>query len=110
MLICFTAAGNISIQADVDEGGSTNVEVTQMPASVSAVYSLANGEAAQYDDEAWERYFLYTDPLKEEVVVSEFSVKPEILFHSDITENPKNWKNRCVKKFFGKKSVRVKKK
>lgn len=108
LLFCFTAAGEISIKADMDADGKAQVEITEMPASVSAVYSLINGEARQYDKEAWERYQLYADDSMENVVVSEFSVKPAILFHSDITENPKNWKNQCVKKYFDKKSVKLK--
>lgn len=107
LLFCFTAAGGITIKADIDADGKTQVEITEMPASASAVYSLINGEARQYDKEAWERYRCYTDDSVEDVVVNGFSVKPAILFHSDITENPKNWKNKCVKKYFDKKSVKL---
>ncbi len=109
LLLCFTVVGNISIEAEVDTGGSTQVSVTRMPASVSACFYLLNGEAKQYDKEAWERYFIYSDHFKEDIVVKEFSVKPEIIFHSDITEDPKNWKNSCVKRYFGKKSVKLEK-
>ena len=75
----------------------------------SSCFYLFNGEAKQYDKEAWERYFIYSDPSREHIVVKEFSVKPEIIFHSDITEDPKNWKNSCVKRYFGKKSVKLEK-
>lgn len=109
LIFCFTAVGNISIEADVDLKGATQIEVREMPASISALYSLINGEAKQYDKEAWERYQVYCDKSIEHVVVSEFSVKPKIIFHSDITENPRNWKNKCVKKYFKKKSVKLKK-
>lgn len=109
LLFCFTTAGGISIKAEVDVGGKTQVEVTEMPASISSLYYLMNGEAKQYDKEAWERYEIYSDVSIENAVVSEFSVKPDIIFHSDITESPKNWKNKCVRKYFGKRSVKLKK-
>jgi hypothetical protein len=109
ILFCFASIAGISIQADVDADGSTQIEITQMPATVSAMYSFLTGEAQQYDSEAWERYAIYTDSSQNDITVNEFSVKPDIIFHSDITENPKNWKNKCVKKYFRKKSVKIQK-
>jgi len=112
-LIClflFAAAsvGRIHITADMDEKGHAQVEISQMPATVSALYSLATGEAQRYDKEAWLRYQMYTDKNIKDVVVEPFTAEPDSIFHSDITSNPKNWKNKCVKKYFGKASVKRK--
>lgn len=106
--VCFSVAGNISIKAEMDMEGAAQVEVTELPATLSACYSLLTGEAKKYDKECWDRFAVYTDPEFQDVVVKPFTVTPEIIFHSDITEDPEHWKNECVRKFFNKKSVKIK--
>jgi len=105
-LFCTACVGHIDIAAEMQDSGA-KVEITGLPASLSAAYSIVTGEAAQYDKEAWQRYQAYSDPKQSHVVVEPFTVRPDILFHADITANKKNWKNQCVKKFFGKQSVRL---
>lgn len=41
------------------------------------------------------------------VVVEPLSVKPEVIFFDDITDDPENWKNISTAKYFDKKSVRL---
>ena len=107
LLFCFSVAGNISIAAEVDVEGSTQVEVSELPATLSACYFLLNGDAKVFDKECKARYTMYSNPEIKDVVVEPFTVTPDIIFHSDITEDPDNWKNKCIKKYFNKHSVRL---
>ena len=107
LLFCFSVAGNISIAAEVDVEGAAQVEVSELPATLSACYFLLNGDAKVFDKECKERYTVYSNPDIKDVVVEPFTVTPDIIFHSDITEDPDNWKNKCIKKYFNKHSVRL---
>ncbi len=75
--------------------------------SLEAAKELLNGSAAQYHAEIQKRYELYENPEIEVVVVEPLSVKPEVIFFDDITDDPENWKNISTAKYFDKKSVRL---
>ena len=107
LLLCFSVAGNISVAAEVDVEGSAQVEVGELPATLSACYFLFNGDAKVFDKQCKERYTVYSNLDIKDVVVEPFTVTPDIIFHSDITEDPDNWKNKCIKKYFNKHSVRL---
>lgn len=74
--------------------------------SVSAAKSLLSGEARQYDREAKERL---TVLLGEEssVALKPYSCHPELLFWEDIKEDPADWVNCAVARFYGKEEVRL---
>ena len=107
LLLCFSVAGNISIAAEMDVEGAAQVEISELPATLSACYFLFNGDAKVFDKECKERYTLYSNPEVKDVIVEPFTVTPDIIFHSDITEDPDNWKNKCIKKYFNKHSVKL---
>ena len=107
LLFCFSVAGNISIAAEMDVEGAAQVEVSELPATLSACYFLLNGDAKVFDKECKARYTMYSNPEIKDVIVEPFTVTPDIIFHSDITEDPDNWKNKCIKKYFNKHSVRL---
>ena len=69
--------------------------------------SLSSGEAQQYGLEMEKRFIQYKGPGKE-IQVDSLTVKPKLLFFSDITPDKKHWHNQDVAKFFGKESVCVK--
>lgn len=75
--------------------------------SLEAAKELLNGSAAQYHREILMRYDLYEDPELEEVVVEPLSVKPEVIFFDDITDDPENTKNLSIARYFNKKSIRL---
>lgn len=75
--------------------------------TVSAVRSLAKGEAQTFYEEAMERYALYTDEGLTEVVVSPYSEKPHLFSFEDLSENPENWLNQAVTHYYHKDSVRL---
>ena len=75
--------------------------------SLEAAKELLNGSSAQYHAEIQKRYELYENPEIEVVVVEPLSVKPEVIFFDDITDDPENWKNISTAKYFDKKSVRL---
>lgn len=75
--------------------------------SMEAAKELLNGSAARYHAEIKIRYELYEDPNLEEVVVEPLSVKPEVIFFDDITDDPENFKNISIARYFNKKSIRL---
>ncbi|MEY8521397.1 DUF6056 family protein [Lachnospiraceae bacterium 38-10] len=75
--------------------------------SSSALLSLAKGEAALYLGENEARWEIYEDDAVKNAEVEDFSVKPYVLYHDDITEDETDWRNSAVANFFGKDSVRL---
>ena len=79
--------------------------------SVSALRSLANGEAKTYYVEAQERLTDYKNPDVTVVEVAPFSVKPHVLYFTDIVEEgePNYWINENIAAYYGKKRVILRK-
>lgn len=77
--------------------------------SSSALLSLVKGEASIYLEENKIRWALYEDDVISDVEVGDFSVIPRVLYFDDITEDPADWRNGAVASFFGKNSVRLRK-
>lgn len=74
-------------------------------ATVQAWNSVKSGEAIQYMLEQQERYALLQNEELKQVGLSEFSVKPTVLYFDDIEEDPANWKNAAMADFFEKEKV-----
>ena len=75
--------------------------------SLSALRSLANGEAKTYYAEAQERLADYTNPDVSVVEVKPFSVKPHVLYFTDVVEEgePNYWINENIAAYYGKEKV-----
>lgn len=76
--------------------------------SYKATRSLETDEASTYYNEYLERLELYLSDDKT-IEVKEHTVKPYLLFFSDITEDSTHWQNVSVEKFYHKDSVVLKK-
>ncbi len=74
--------------------------------SISAVRSLAKGEAQTFYEDSMERYALYTDEAQTDVVVSPYREKPHLFSFDDLSEDPENWLNLAVARYYHKDSVR----
>ena len=72
------------------------------------ITDLANGSARAYGEARKERLKVY-ESGKKDVVVRELPTQPELLYFSDIKEDPEDWENRGLCKFYGFDSVRVQK-
>ena len=72
----------------------------------SAITDLANGSARAYGEARKERIAVYESGEKD-VVVKRLPVKPELLYFSDIQEDPEFWENKGMCKFYGFDSVRI---
>ena len=77
--------------------------------SYNATISLKNGEAKQYDKELNNRINLYLDDNLKNVEVSELTVKPKVLFFSDIEKDKNYWANQSLKKYYNKNYIIIKK-
>ncbi len=82
--------------------GCMKIYGLQSTNSTSALLSIVKGEAAQYRLENQERWELLGDENLKELEVDDFTVKPYVLYHDDITEDPDDWRNTTVKGFFHK--------
>lgn len=104
-LSCFLIACIGQIDVGETEYKSGNAGFGNMPMSISAIYSLATGEAKVYDAEltARDKYLRETDELH--VAVPALSVKPELIYHTDITSDPGDWRNAHLAMFYRKEIV-----
>lgn len=75
--------------------------------SISALRSLANGDAQTYYTEAMERHELYVDEGVTDVVVKPFSARPALFDFNDLTEDEGNWLNLAVTRYYHKNSVKM---
>lgn len=75
--------------------------------SVSALRSLLNGEGQVFYEEAMERHALYTDEEITDVVISPYSERPHLFSFEDLKEDPGNWLNLAVTRYYHKESVRL---
>ena len=75
--------------------------------SIEAVSELVSGEAAKYHTEETIRKEIYLNNQIVNAEVEPYSVKPELLFFDDITDDSDNWKNKGLAEFYGKNSVKL---
>lgn len=81
-------------------GGST---VT----TVSALYSLRTGNAARYYAQYEERMKILTDSDITDAVLEPYTEVPYLLYFGDIKEDPTQWENTSMAKYFHKNSIRI---
>lgn len=91
----------------VDGGEDGNAAFSGMPLSVSATNSLINGDAKKYDEECTARNEFLKTTEEQNVVVAPLTVKPEVIFHTDITTDPVNWRNQHMALYYNKNSIRL---
>ena len=73
----------------------------------NAVKILKNGDAEQYGKEMEERYRLYRSNDKT-IVARPLSVKPPLLFITDITSDKQHWINENISLYFDKEYIVIK--
>lgn len=74
--------------------------------SISALRSVARGEAQTFYQEAMARHELYTDEDMTDVVIAPYSVRPALFDFTDLSEDEGNWMNLAVARYYHKDSVR----
>lgn len=74
--------------------------------SISALRSVAYGEAQTFYQEAMARYEIYTDEEAAEAVVAPYSARPALFDFTDLSEDDGNWMNLAVARYYHKDSVR----
>lgn len=72
----------------------------------SALTDLSNGSAKAYGDALHERMELYHSGEKN-ITVEPLPARPALLYFSDIKEDPQDWENRGLCRFYGLESVKV---
>ena len=92
---------------NVEQAEDGGAKFTNIPMSLSATFSLINGDAKAYDDQMNARaaYLLSTDET--DIVLEPLTATPEVIFHSDITNDPYHWKNIHLCMFYNKYMIRL---
>ena len=93
------------IEVGETEYKSGNAGFGNMPMSISAIYSLANGEAKVYDQELTARDEYLRGTAELHVTVPALSARPELIYHTDITSDPGDWRNAHLAMFYRKEIV-----
>ncbi len=75
--------------------------------ATSALRDLTSGDAKVYLEEKMQRLEVLQDPSVTDPVFEPHTVKPELLFQSDLYTDPNLWENGVVATYYGKNSVRV---
>ncbi len=75
--------------------------------SHKAFAELKAGLPQQYSAQANARYEQLCNSTNLDVRVAAFNVTSELLFYSDITEDPNHWKNLSIKKFYNLNSIAI---
>jgi hypothetical protein len=71
----------------------------------SAVFDMATGKAGTYKAEFSERLKVLKDDSIKDVRLKPYSVRPELLYFSDITDDTSDWLNNAVAEYYHKDSV-----
>ena len=74
----------------------------------TAVMDIASGSAAKYRTEFDERLVALKDEKIKAVEFLPYSVHPDLLFFSDITENEKDWQNKAMSEYYHKEKAVLK--
>ena len=72
-----------------------------------AILSLKSGEAEEYHEQMKQRIEIYNDNTNKNPVVTEFKIKPKLLFYADITKDPLNWINISVSDYYNKDTIKL---
>jgi hypothetical protein len=94
---------------NVTETEYGQVNFSGLPAGASATYSLINGDAKTYDEELTYRATYLSSTEKNSVCLPPLSAIPEVIFHSDITEDPYHWKNQHLCLYYNKQYIWIEK-
>ena len=78
--------------------------------SSAAAADLLNGTAAEYGAQQEARWAVLHDPSVPDAELEPFTVRPQLLYFSDITEDKEAWENRGMAEFYEKNSVILKQK
>lgn len=72
-----------------------------------AFTTVSSGEAYQYSQEAFARNKVLLESEGKDVVVQDYSVKPELIFFTGITDDPNYWTNQHVSGFYRLNSIAI---
>lgn len=73
--------------------------------STSAICSLVSGETAAYGEEMKERERLVQEAKTDEIILPRLRTQPYLLFFSDIEEDPEDWRNKSMARYYQKDAV-----
>ncbi|MBQ3790920.1 MAG: hypothetical protein II800_08305, partial [Lachnospiraceae bacterium] len=72
-----------------------------------AIRELAEGTASAYREENRERLSLLSDETRSDIVLKPYTSHPDLLFYSDLSEDPEDWRCVGMARYYHKDSVRL---
>ncbi|MBR5115527.1 MAG: hypothetical protein IK096_00545, partial [Lachnospiraceae bacterium] len=93
---CFVFVSLLSAKADRDYYTSTE-----------AIRELADGSASAYREENRERLSRLYDESLRDVILRPYQNQPALLFYSDLSEDPEDWRCTGMARYYHKESVRL---
>ncbi len=85
--------------------GLTIMPQTDYFTSAEAVRELASGEAKAFLEESLEREKILKDDSAADAVLPSYRTKPPLLFFGDVAQDPGDWVNYTVQRYYHKNSV-----
>ena len=78
--------------------------------TIKVIDLLKSGEVQLYGQEMQERIYMYNDESITDVEVNDVTVKPSLLYCGDLSEDPENWINQAMNRYYKKNSIFMKSK
>ena len=75
--------------------------------SAEAIYELKSGSAEQFDREQTLRFEAYQNPDISDIEVAPLSVRPELLFWSDLSPDINDWANIAMSNYYQKNTFKL---
>lgn len=71
----------------------------------NAYEDILSGKAQKYNKEVHERYNIIQSSKEDTLYLPPLQAKPQIIYHSDISQDPKHFYNASMAEFFNKKAI-----
>lgn len=69
---------------------------------------IVSGKAQKYKEEVRERYEIIQKSKEDTIYLSPIQTKPLIIYHSDLSHDPKHFYNASMAEYFNKKAIIIK--
>lgn len=70
--------------------------------------AIINGKAQKYKEEVQKRYKIIQKSKEDTIFLSPIQTKPRIIYHTDLSPDPKHFYNASMAKYFNKKAIIIK--
>ncbi len=92
----------------VGQDDSGSLRISYLPSSVEATLDILSGKAANYRRETRDRLKVIAQAeVGQDLVVPKHRDKMPLISYEDITDDPRDWKNKLMAQYYSLKSIRT---